>query len=140
MKKCARLTALGVVPDAMSAAQLVRVVLPRRRGGFARMKSGVGLQRRCWTRRSFEPILNLRVPESDGPCAWPAADFGSLRVSLKAGAGRPLFTGGSGSSSTARSGPLHFLWTHVFACILNPSECTGRGQTLGPAKRANENS
>src|ERR1700688_2741338 len=75
MKKCARLTALGVVPDAMSAAQLVRVVLPRRRGGFARMKSGVGLQRRCWTRRSFEPILNPRVPESDDPCAWPVADF-----------------------------------------------------------------
>jgi hypothetical protein len=73
------------------------------------MKFGVGLQRRCWTRRSFEPILDPRVPESDGPCAWPAADFGSLRESLKAGAGRPLFTGGSGSSSTRRSGPLHFF-------------------------------
>ena len=79
------------------------------RSGFARMNFGVGLQRRCWTRRSFEPILNLRVPESDGPCAWPAVDFGSLRESLKAGAGRPLFTGGSGSSSTRRSGPLHFF-------------------------------
>ncbi len=63
----------------------------------------------AWTRRSFEPILNPRVPESDGPCAWPAADFGSQRESLKAGAGRPLFTGGSGSSSTRRRGPLHFL-------------------------------
>src|ERR1700692_835887 len=98
--------------------QLFPVVLPRRRGGFASIKSGVGLQRRCWTRRSFEPILNLRVPESDDPCAWPAADFGSLWESLKAGAGRPLFTGGSGSSSTRRSGPLHFLWNHTFPCIV----------------------
>jgi len=104
----------GVMPSAMRDSQHFRVVLPRRRGCFARMKSGVGLQRRCWTRRSFEPILNLRVPGSDGPCAWPAADFGSLRESLKAGAGRPLFTGGSGSSSTRRSGPLHFLWNHAW--------------------------
>src|SRR5579862_8729919 len=60
-------------------------------------------------RRSFEPILDLREPVSDGPCACPMADFGSPRESLTAGAGRPPYTGGSGSSPTRRSGPLLFL-------------------------------
>ena len=106
---CPDLSTFNLMTHGVRSPQLLHAVLPRRRAGFARMKSGVGLQRRCWQRRSFEPILNLRVPESDGPCAWPAADFGPLRESLTAGAGRPLFTGGSGSSSTRRSGPLHFF-------------------------------
>ena len=79
------------------------------RGEFARIKAWGRPATQVMARRSFEPILDLRVPVSDGPCAWPAADFGSLRESLTAGAGRPPYTGGSGSSSTRRSGPLlHF--------------------------------
>ena len=85
--------------------------------GFARMKRWSRPATQVLARRSFEPILDLREPVSDGPCAWPVADFGPPRESLKAGAGRPPYTGGSGSSSTRRSGPLHFLLTSPISAV-----------------------
>ena len=101
----------------METAQRAR---PRRSSEFARMIAWSRPATQVLVRRSFEPILDLREPVSDGWCAWPAVDFGPQRESLKAGAGFPPYTGGSGSSPTRRRGPLHFLCfsARVWALLL----------------------